>query len=365
MHLYIKGQTALKAFTAAPESPGFIIRVFTGFWRLLVSLCLLVLTSGLAMAQLWSYTVYVIPGAGNAAFQFLSWLNLTENVVPIETFAPWVSIEPHFGLTAWFAAIMSWAILPTLSMGGASKWYGSALEFPVMLHSLVLGCEAFSLISLRSRISIAFFPRIFTFGFLYCSLYALAFDYNGYWGLAILTFGAVMMAVGAFFWCKEEIPALLNSRLSNSKPREFSFPVVVGLQNGAAPPLNTLFQLQSPLHMSYTEEGRMRIEGPVGAAQAGVWLNTTVAEENAPIEVVQEDREDAEDVDVDVDDNEEGEEVEEEEEEMGPDEEAAADQNFAPVENDVSIGDGEAVELQEYPGTDEASSSATGPPDVD
>ena len=41
-----------------------------------------------------------------------------------------------------------------------------------------------------------------------CSCYALAFDYNGYWGLAILTLTMWMLAVATYLWLEYEILAV-------------------------------------------------------------------------------------------------------------------------------------------------------------
>jgi len=287
MHLFVQGDPRLKVFQAAAGGIGVFGTIALAAWQVFVSLALMVLTSTLSAVQLWSYTVYVIPGAGKLAFHLLQYTRIPHNAIPIETVAPWVSIEERFGLTALLVAFVAWGALPTLVMGGVAKWYNSAADFPVVVHSLVLVCEAYSLLYLRSKFSIAVFPRWFGLCFMGCSLYALSFDYNGYWGLAILTTTVWMLALMAYLCLEHEIIAVIHGQLTQTKPRDYHFPVVVGLQNGAAPPLHTLFQLYSHLRVRYTEEARMHIEGTMQhRTQAGIWLGAEA--EDARVEVVQE-----------------------------------------------------------------------------
>ena len=153
---------------------------------------------------------------------------------------------------------------------------------------------------------------------------------------------------------------MIHGTVTQSKPREFSFPVVVGLQNGAAPPLHTLFQLYSHLRMRYTEEGRMTVEGtfrhrtqaqqPRAAPwnltlpahiQAGIWLGAQA--EDAAVEVVQGGEN-------------EGPEAESEDEADVEEEEGAQQQDFAPVAADDDQGQG--VEMDAFEGRRTPSAAA-------
>lgn len=168
-------------------------------------------------------------------------------------------------------AITTWAILPTLLITAAA--------------------EAYTLISLRTRWAVQYFPRLFAIGFYVTNGYAMAFDYNGYWGTAAVAFAMWVVAWAAYFWLVHEIPAIYAGRLAASKPREFNFPVVLGMNNGAAPSLYGLIQFRPALRLHYTETGRMLIRSSQPSRlRPGVWHDET-APQNIHQHQGEEDRE--------------------------------------------------------------------------
>jgi len=291
MHLALPNTRTPKSYRAAVPGPGILSRLATAVWRACIITAAFFLSSILAAAQLWSYTVYVIPAAGKLAFSALERFNAAQNVVSIATVAPWVASDNYLYSNTIALAITTWAILPTLLITAAGKWYGGAPELPVILHAVTLAAEAYTLISLRTRWAVQYFPRLFAIGFYVTNGYAMAFDYNGYWGTAAVAFAMWVVAWAAYFWLVHEIPAIYAGRLAASKPREFNFPVVLGMNNGAAPSLYGLIQFRPALRLHYTETGRMLIRSSQPSRlRPGVWHDET-APQNIHQHQGEEDRE--------------------------------------------------------------------------
>ncbi|XP_056845688.1 membralin-like protein At1g60995 [Raphanus sativus] len=89
------------------------------------------------------------------------------------------------------------------------------LAFMVLV--LVWLCELFTLISVRTPISMKFFPRFFLLYFLVFHIYFFSYAY-GFSYLALMTTGAFMQHLILYFWNRFEVPALqrfLQSRQSH------------------------------------------------------------------------------------------------------------------------------------------------------
>ncbi|KAF8093335.1 hypothetical protein N665_0384s0022 [Sinapis alba] len=89
------------------------------------------------------------------------------------------------------------------------------LAFMVLV--LVWLCELFTLISVRTPISMKFFPRFFLLYFLVFHIYFFSYAY-GFSYLALMTTAAFMQHLILYFWNRFEVPALqrfLQSRQSN------------------------------------------------------------------------------------------------------------------------------------------------------
>uniref|UniRef100_A0A1J3ITV7 Membralin n=1 Tax=Noccaea caerulescens TaxID=107243 RepID=A0A1J3ITV7_NOCCA len=89
------------------------------------------------------------------------------------------------------------------------------LAFMVLV--LVWLCELFTLISVRTPISMKFFPRFFLLYFLVFHIYFFSYAY-GFSYLALMTTAAFMQHLILYFWNRFEVPALQNflqSRLSH------------------------------------------------------------------------------------------------------------------------------------------------------
>lgn len=89
------------------------------------------------------------------------------------------------------------------------------LAFMVLV--LVWLCELFTLISVRTPISMKFFPRFFLLYFLVFHIYFFSYAY-GFSYLALMTTAAFMQHLILYFWNRFEVPALerfLQSRQSH------------------------------------------------------------------------------------------------------------------------------------------------------
>ncbi|KAF1336174.1 hypothetical protein FI667_g815, partial [Globisporangium splendens] len=96
------------------------------------------------------------------------------------------------------------------------------LAFAVL--SMMWMGESFSVISVRSRLSQAYFPPLFFGLFAIFHLYFFAFPF----GFSYVVFAAMAMLLGLltlFFWNNFEIPALNHGQISLRRPREEGFGV--------------------------------------------------------------------------------------------------------------------------------------------
>ncbi|CAA0833971.1 Unknown protein [Striga hermonthica] len=95
------------------------------------------------------------------------------------------------------------------------------LAFMVLI--LVWICELFTLISVRTPISMKFFPRFFLLYFLVFHIYFFSYTY-GFSYLALSTSAAFMQHLVLYFWNRFEVPALqrfMQNRRSNQQHPDF------------------------------------------------------------------------------------------------------------------------------------------------
>lgn len=92
-----------------------------------------------------------------------------------------------------------------------------------MVLSLVWACEIFSVLSLRTKTSIRYFPRIFFFYFCAFHIYFFSFPF-GFYNLALFTTVLFLLHAMVHFYNNYEIPALATGQVS-------SFNLRLGLQN--------------------------------------------------------------------------------------------------------------------------------------
>lgn len=93
------------------------------------------------------------------------------------------------------------------------------LAFMVLI--LVWLCELFTLISVRTPISMKFFPRFFLLYFLVFHIYFFSYT-HGFSYLALSTTAAFMQHLILYFWNRFEVPAL--QRFMQNRPSQFQQP---------------------------------------------------------------------------------------------------------------------------------------------
>eukprot|EP00850_Spirogloea_muscicola_P010271 SM000060S19603 [mRNA] locus=s60:29067:34348:- [translate_table: standard] len=76
-----------------------------------------------------------------------------------------------------------------------------------MILTLVWLCELFTMISMRTRLSMQYFPRFFFLYFILFHIYFFSYTY-GFSYLAFFTVAAFMQHAVLFFWSRFEVPAL-------------------------------------------------------------------------------------------------------------------------------------------------------------
>src|SRR5690606_21556904 len=87
-----------------------------------------------------------------------------------------------------------------------------------MVLSLVCLCEVYSVVAVRTKTSISFFPRFFFLYFTLFLIYFLSFPF-GFSYMALLATAMLMQHIMLYFWNGHEVPALQHGVITATRPR--------------------------------------------------------------------------------------------------------------------------------------------------
>lgn len=87
-----------------------------------------------------------------------------------------------------------------------------------MVLSLVWLCEVYSVVAVRTKISISFFPRFFFLYFTLFHVYFFSFPF-GFSYMALLATAMLLQHIMLYFWNGHEVPALQHGVITATRPR--------------------------------------------------------------------------------------------------------------------------------------------------
>mmetsp|Transcript_6326 Transcript_6326/g.15988 ORF Transcript_6326/g.15988 Transcript_6326/m.15988 type:complete len:982 (+) Transcript_6326:262-3207(+) len=99
------------------------------------------------------------------------------------------------------------------------EFYGGDKYLAFSVSSIVWTVESFSIVSLRSRQGLLYFPRFFFLLFLLFHVYQSAYSQNGFVYLALTVVWCFIFHSMVFFWHRFELPAVVFGYVSVDRPR--------------------------------------------------------------------------------------------------------------------------------------------------
>lgn len=147
------------------------------------------------------------------------------------------------------------------------EFYGDQL-LAFMLLALVWICELFSAITLRTRSTVRYFPRIFLLLFSCFHAYFFSFP-SGFAYLALTTAVAFMHLAMLWFWNRREIPALRSGGVSRRRPRQVRLRVQSSTRTVGMPPSLAYFALLGDARLPAVDDGGRGGRGGDGEGDDG------------------------------------------------------------------------------------------------
>ena len=175
--------------------------------------------------------------------------------------APWVAMEQCYELKAVAYLIITWSVIPELVVQSMTPLFGHATEAARYLYDVLFVAEALAQMNLRSAPSLAELPVIFLCAYTLVSCYCLAFDYNGFYLLAIANLLLFTLALSLAYWWHNELEDTPAGRFTLSRPREYVYAPAYGLSESAAPPCFMITEALCPESRLDLREMRIFREG--------------------------------------------------------------------------------------------------------
>lgn len=189
---------------------------------------------------------------------------------------PWLGVELqhimrerksalNFLCSHFMYLITFYIIYEVSQMSWATYVYGKSypVGLPMIMASLLMVLEYFSMVYLRSLTSIIFFPKMIAFLFVTFHIYFFTVAYGFYYFAALLTCEGALLSV-LWFVLNAEVPAMASGLISNEIPRARYVKITTPSWRGAVANIFTVF------HPVGNDTFPVVYEGPAEAQDEGM-----------------------------------------------------------------------------------------------